>query len=134
MTHMANQIKLVFDNQYHGMLTGHHGAARVGPEEGALAPYDMVLGGLAACLNHTFQTVLDKKRLSFHAVKYDVTGEKRTEVPTTLKTVVVNIEVTGAPEDKQEHFRKAMAIATEHCSVFVTLSQVAEMTWNIRFI
>ncbi len=130
---MANQVKIVFDNKYHGIVTGHHGSSQIGPAEGALAAYDMILGGLGACLNHTFQTVMDKKRLQFQAIKYDIKGEKREEVPTTLKFVKVDVVVTGVDESKQEHVRRAMELATEYCSVFVTLSKVAEMEWHISF-
>ncbi len=130
---MPNQVKIVFDNKYHGIVTGHHGSAQIGPAEGALAAYDMVLGGLGACLNHTFQTVMDKKRLSFQAIKYDIRGEKREEVPTTLKRVSVDVMVTGVDDNKQAHVKRAMELATEYCSVFVTISHVAEMEWSIRF-
>jgi putative redox protein len=130
---MANQVKMVFDNQFHGIVTGHHGSSQVGPAEGALAAYDMVLGGLGACLNHTFQTVCDKKRLKFQAVKYDITGVKREEVPTWLKEVTVNVVITGAVSDKQEAFLKAMQLATEYCSVYQTLSHVAKMETNVTF-
>lgn len=130
---MANKIKMVFDNNYHGILTGHHGATRVGAEEGALAAYDMFLGGLAACLNHTFQSIVDKKKLTFHSVSYDIVGEKRKEVPTTLETVEVNVTIKGAEEGKEEQYEKAMDLATQYCSVYQTISKVSEMTTNITF-
>ena len=130
---MANTIKLVFDNNYHGILTGHHGASRVGAEEGALAAYDMFLGGLAACLNHTFQSIVDKKNLSFHSVTYDIVGEKRKEVPTTLETVDVKVVIKGVEEGKEAHYEKAMKLATEYCSVYQTISKVAEMSYTVTF-
>ena len=130
---MANEIKMVFDNQYHGILTGHHGSSQVGPAEGALAAYDMVLGGLGACLNHTFQTVLDKKRLKFQAVKYDIKGIKREEIPTTLKEVNIIVTVNGVNENDYEGFRKAMEMAKNYCSVYTTLSHVAEMKLHLEF-
>ncbi len=130
---MANKIKMVFDNNYHGILTGHHGATRVGAEEGALAAYDMFLGGLAACLNHTFQSIVDKKKLTFHSVSYDIVGEKRKEVPTTLETVEVNVTIKGAEEGKESQYEKAMDLASQYCSVYQTISKVAEMTTNVIF-
>ena len=130
---MPNEIKLVFDNQYHGILTGHHGSAKVGPSEGALAAYDMVLGGLGACLNHTFQTVVDKKRLKFQAVKYHITGTKREEVPTWLVDVLVKATITGVEESKQDAFLKAMELATEYCSVYQTLKNIAQMKTEVTF-
>ena len=130
---MANKVKMVFDNQYHGIVTGHHGSSQVGPTEGALSAYDMVLGGLGACLNHTFQTVVDKKKLQFQAIKYTIVGEKREEVPTTLKHVLVEAVVTGVDETKQAQIKKAFELATRYCSVYQTISHVAEMEWRVVF-
>ncbi len=130
---MPTRVKMVFDHKYHGMLTGHHGAAPVGPEEGALSPYDMVLGGLGACLNHTFQTILDKKRLTFESVNYAIEGVKRKTVPTMLETVTLSITLSGVEKDKEAPFRNAMELAAKHCSVYATISAVADITWTLDF-
>lgn len=130
---MPTRVKMLFDHKYHGMLTGHHGAAQVGPEEGALTAYDMVLGGLGACLNHTFQTVLDKKRLSFESVNYDIEGIKRKDAPTTLKTVTLTITLKGIDADKETQYRKAMEVAAKHCSVYATIGEVADMSFTMHF-
>ncbi len=130
---MANNVKMVFDNQMHGIVTGHHGSSQVGPAEGALAAYDMVLGGLGACLNHTFQSVLDKKKVKIHGVNYNIEGEKREEVPTTLKTVTVEAIISGVEEDKKDAVKKSFELATRYCSVYQTISQVAEMKYTVDF-
>ncbi len=130
---MPNHVKMVFDNQMHGILTGHHGSSQVGPAEGALAPYDMVLGGLGGCLNHTFQSVLDKKKVKIHGVKYAIDGIKRDEVPATLKTVNITVSVTGVDEDDQKAVQKAFELATRYCSVYQTISKVADMHYDVVF-
>ncbi len=130
---MANNVKMVFDNQMHGILTGHHGSSQVGPSEGALAPYDMVLGGLGGCLNHTFQSVLDKKQIKIHGVNYAIEGVKRTEVPTTLKEVQIDVIVSGVDEDKKAQVEKAFELATKYCSVFQTISKIATMHYTVSF-
>jgi len=130
---MANNVKMVFDNQFHGIITGHHGSSQVGPAEGALAAYDMVLGGLGACLNHTFQTILDKKKVSVHAINYDIHGEKREEVPTTLNLVKMDVKITGADESDHKKIEKSFKLATEYCSVYQTLSHVAKMEYTITY-
>lgn len=130
---MANNIKMVFDNQHHGMLTGHHGTSQVGPAEGALAAYDMVLGGLGACLNHTFQTILDKKKVKVHAVNYAIHAEKREEVPTTLNYVKLDVKVTGADEKDHTKVEKSFKLATQYCSVYQTIAHVAKMEYAISF-
>ncbi len=130
---MANQVKMVFDNQMHGIITGHHGSSQIGPAEGALAAYDMVLGGLGSCLNHTFQSVLDKKKLKIHGINYDIKGIKREEIPTTLKTVDVAVTISGIDEDEQSKVEKAFEMATRYCSVYQTISQVATMNYTVNF-
>ncbi len=130
---MATKIKMVFDNQLHGILTGHHGSSQVGPAEGALDPYDMVLGGLGGCLNHTLQSILDKKRIKVQGIHYDIEGEKRTEPPTTLKYVDVRMQVRGADEEAKNDIEKAFELATRYCSVYQTLSKVATMRPKLTF-
>ncbi len=130
---MATKIKMVFDNQLHGILTGHHGSAQVGPAEGALNPYDMILGGLGGCLNHTLQSILDKKKIKVQGIHYDIEGEKRREAPTTLKQVDVRVQVRGADEDAKGAIEKAFDLATRYCSVYQTLSKVATMNPELTF-
>ena len=130
---MANNVKMVFDNKMHGIITGHHGSSQVGPSEGALAAYDMVLGGLGACLNHTFQSVLDKKQVKIHGVNYDITGVKREEVPATLKEVTVKATISGVENDTKDKVEKAFELATKYCSVYQTISHVADMQYSVEF-
>ncbi len=130
---MPTNIKMVFDNQTHGILTGHHGSTQVGPSEGALTPYDMILGGLGGCLNHTFQSVLDKKKIKIHGVNYAIEGVKREEQPATLKTVDVEVSISGADEDHLKDIEKAFEIATKYCSVYQTLAKVATMRYEVTF-
>lgn len=130
---MANNVKMVFDNHMHGILTGHHGSSQVGPSEGALAPYDMILGGLGGCLNHTFQSVLDKKKIKIHGINYAIEGVKRTEIPTTLKEVSVAVTISGVDEDKKKHVEKAFELATKYCSVYQTIAKVATMHYTVSF-
>ncbi|MFP4078809.1 MAG: OsmC family protein [Candidatus Izemoplasmataceae bacterium] len=128
---MATHVKMVFDNQTNGVLSGSHGSAKVGGEDGALAAYDMVLGGLGACLNHTFQSILDKKKIGIHGVNYDIEGVKRDDVPATLKTVHIEVTVSGADEAKEKQLRKSWELATRYCSMHVTLAKVADMSSSL---
>ncbi len=130
---MASKVNLVFDNQMHGISTGSHGSSQIGPTEGALAPYEMVLGGLGGCLNSTFQDVLDKRRINIHGVNYVIEGEKRDEVPKWLKQVHVDVSVSGVDEDDKKKVEKSFETATRYCSVYQTLSHVATMTYTLTF-
>lgn len=127
---MATQIQIAYNGQNEGTLKATDDVA-VGAV--GLKPYEMVLGGLGACLNYTFQDVLDKMRTTVGSVDYDITGIKRDEVPTILEEVIVNVTVTGVDESKQGKVEKAWQKATEYCSMYETLSRVATMKPTLTF-
>ncbi len=130
---MALNINMVFDNQMHGVVTGDHGSSQVGPTEGALAPYDLLLGGLGGCLNATFQSVLDKRRVSIHGVNYIIDGEKREDIPQTLKKVHVEATIMGVDDEDKKKVEKSFEAATRYCSVYQTLKHVASMSYTLNF-
>ena len=62
-------------------------------------------GALASCLYATFLGILEKKRIEIEGTEIVVEGEKRTEVPTTLKTVHLTVTIRGT--DKEDAVRKS---------------------------
>jgi len=60
-----------------------------------------------------------------------VTGEKRTETPTTLTWVDTKIIIKGA--EKEKGLEKSYEMATKYCSIYQTIAQVAKMTWSVEF-
>ncbi len=95
------------------------------------APYDYLLGALSGCLFKTFEDIAVKMRVSWEHVSFDVQGEKRDEVPTTLKQVSIIVHATGV--DNQKKFTKAFEAATRYCSIYQTISLVSEMHWSVDF-
>lgn len=126
------RIELKFSEGFKGELSAKNGIAKVGIDKGELAPYDMLLGSLAACLYSTFLDVIEKKRISFDKSNVIVTGEKREEIPATLKWVKVVIEITNASNEKG--VLKSAELAKKYCSVYETISKVAEMNLEVKFI
>lgn len=124
-------VTMDFDYEFKGILKAKRGSVNIGVEEGTVDPYDMVFGALGSCLYSTFLDIAVKKKIVYDGVKMKVSGEKRTEVPTTLKTV--NVEVTVVNPEKEKGLDQAMRLATEYCSVYQTLSHVAEMTYSLNF-
>ena len=98
---------------------------------GETAPYDYLLGALSGCLFYTFEELAEKMRFSWEHISFEVNGEKREEVPTTLKEVHLIITATGV--DNQPKFLKAFETATRYCSIYQTLSHVSEMHWDVTF-
>ena len=100
-------------------------------EEGKAEPYDMLLGALSGCLYSTFEAVLKKMQISVKGTRFDIHSEKRDNKIATLKECHVEVTVIGAENEQKSE--KAMEIATRYCSIYNTLSQVAEMTWKVSF-
>lgn len=127
---MATTIDITYNGKNEGTLKASL-EAPVGAN--GFKPYEIILGGLGACLNYTFQDVLDKMRLTVESVDYKISGEKRDEVPTILKEVTVDVIVTGVLEGKESKVEKAWQKATEYCSMYETLSRIATMKPSITF-
>lgn len=126
-------IKTNFSNAFVGELITSRARVPIGSTEGSLVPYDMLLGALSSCLYATFLGVVEKKRLTFQACDIEVKGEKREEIPTTLKWCQVEMRIRGAVEGKEKHYREAATLAGEYCSIYQTLSHVADMSIEVIF-
>ncbi|HAE42392.1 MAG TPA: osmotically inducible protein OsmC [Clostridiales bacterium] len=125
------RVELNFQQEFKGQLIAENHAIDIGTEKGSLAPYDMLLGALASCYYSTFLDVVKKKKITYDKVEMIVTGEKRTEIPTTLQWVNLDIRIYGA--STQKGILKAGELAAKYCSVYQTISKVAEMNWSISF-
>ncbi len=129
---MGTKVSAVldFNSQFKGQLKLREGAIDIGLEANEARPYDLLQGALAACLHSTFLDILEKKRLTIDFAHYEIEGEKREEVPTTLKSVKVTVTL---PKGQEEVLTKSMMLAKKYCSVFSTLSNVAEMELVINY-
>lgn len=61
-----------------------------------------------------------------------VTGEKRIEIPPTLKWVHLAIAVTSDVNENQ--VIKSVELASKYCSIHETISKVTVMSHEVRFI
>jgi len=95
-------------------------------------PYDLLLMSLGSCLYSTFEDIITKKKLSYEKLIIDITGEKRTETPTTLKYCNV-IFTAKTNEANKIAFKKSMELACKYCSIYNTLAYVAEMQSKMVF-
>lgn len=118
------KAKVEFGAAFAGKMECDRGTFNVG--DGGLYPYDMMLGALASCIHSTFMSILAKKRINIENCTYDITGEKRDEIPTHLKTV--HLDVTVKNPSKREGVEDAFELALRYCSVYFTFSQVAQMS------
>ena len=126
------KIEVKFKDGYNGVLTTKKVQASIGDKAGDLGAYDMLLGALASCLYSTFLDVVEKKRIAFDDTNVVVTGEKRKEIPMTLEWVNIVIEIKNA--SNESGVLKAAELAKKYCSVYETISKVAKMSLEVKFI
>lgn len=122
------EVTLKFTNDFSGELVAPNGTVKIGTEVGTVLPYDMLLGALGSCLYSTFLDIMNKKRVAYDRAEIHIVGEKRTEVPTTLKWVKVDFKIFN-PE-KEVGIEQAVKLATEYCSIYQTISHVADMSYS----
>lgn len=130
MAIQKNNIK--FTNEFNGELITERGNVKIGSGNGEVYPYDMLFGALASCLYATFLDVAKKKHIEYKSVDIEVTGEKRTETPTTLKWVNVKMIIKDA--QKEAGLIKSAELAAKYCSIYQTIALVADMNLEIEFI
>ena len=130
----VKRVTLEFSMPFKGMGQNKNGY-RVEIDEGekGAEPYDLLLMSLGSCLYSTFEDIISKKKLDFETLNIDVTGEKRTETPTTLKYCNIVFRTKTNLKNK-EAFIKSMRLACKYCSIYNTLAHVAEMQSEIVFI
>lgn len=129
-----NQIKMNFNSNFSGQLLGKNGEIGIGDGENTLMPYELLAGALGSCLYSTFLDVVVKMRLGFESCQLEIQWEKREEVPTTMKTGLIKAVIAGANLEKKGKYEHAFKLATEYCSIYHTLSQVADLTWEIEIL
>lgn len=122
---------LHFEQGFKGHLSLKEGEIGIGHNDNEARPYDLLQGALAACLHSTLLDILTKKRIEIAFADYHIEGVKRDEVPTMLEKVV--IEVTFPKGEHEAQLIKSMDLASKYCSVYNTLSKVADMSIVVKF-
>ena len=102
----------------------------IGSEPGEFYPYDLLLGALSSCFYYTLYEILEKRKVEIPTMEIIVTGDKRTEVPTTLEWVNLEVIVTGDVNEKQ--FLRYVDLAGKYCSIHETISKVAKISHEVH--
>jgi putative redox protein len=129
---MVENVQVEFKNSFKGVMKAPHGEVAIGVEEGELRPYNLLFGALASCFYSTFLDIIEKKRLTFDGATIEVSGTKRTEVPTTLDYVMIKFTIKNASDEAK--FVKSAELAGKYCSIYQTISKVADIELMIEFI
>ena len=125
------RVLLAFGAEFEGTLRAAHHEVPIGSgKDGALAPYDLMLGALGSCYYSTFTDIAKKMRLQYERAEIAIHGVKRAEVPTSLETVDMVFTIYGVLDSKG--FEHASELAARHCSVHATISKVAAITLTVQ--
>src|SRR5690554_2426159 len=116
---------------FKGELELKEGSIEIGIGPKQLSPYRMLQGALTACFHSTFLDIITKKKQSFESVTYKTSGEKREDVPTTIETMHIDIYIKAGSNELA--IEKSYALAAKVCSVYQTISKVADMSYSIHF-
>lgn len=100
-------------------------------EYGTTGPYDYLLGALSGCLYHTFKSLAVKFRIEWEDLQFEVNSEKRDDTPQMLKEVHLDAVIKSSSD--QATVTKCFETSTRYCSVYQTISKVAEMHWSLKF-
>lgn len=131
---MGEKIHIVSQfGKHEGRLVTDSGASvALGRTAETFAPYELLLGALSYCLFRTFESLAEKMKLSYEGMDMHIEGVKRDDKIQMLETCHIRVEGKGASD--KDLFTKAFETATRYCSVFNTLSKVASMSWEVRFV
>ncbi|MBB6482448.1 OsmC family protein [Spirochaeta isovalerica] len=132
---MANKITIDFKNGFNGISRNGTGN-KLEVAEDKWLPYELLFTALASCMYSTFLDVIEKKKLEYEEVSITIDGEKREEIPAFLKKAEIVFTVTGAAQNDEKikaRFEKSLQLAEKYCSIYNTLTKVAQLQSVILF-
>ncbi len=93
-------------------------------------PYEYLLGALSGCFISTLLAILGEG-FSYSSLDVRVEGEKRKEVPTTLKSTRIKIHAKGISE--RDAFEAAIKEASDKCSIYQTIKKVSDISVEVSY-
>lgn len=114
---------------------GFHGTYVVGDQtlligHDHIGPYDMTYGALAGCLYATFLGVCKERGLVVKSGDVHVEGRKRETIPMMLEYVKIDAYIES--DNDLTALTSAFEEATNRCSMYQTIAQVAKMDWHVH--
>ncbi len=127
-----NKIYAKFGKEYDGEVVTPTGNILIGSGEGKILPYDMIFGALGSCMFYYFHKFAKQRKIQFDSVTVEVTGIKRETPPTMLNRVNVKYIVKNG--EKEKGLNKLAGLSAKYCSLFQTLSRIAERSYEVEFV
>ena len=116
-------MKICFEDGFNGLVNIGGQNIRIGAA--GVKPYDFTFAAAASCFYSTVLTNAPKFGVEIEAAELEISGEKRTVIPTTLEHFAIHAKiVSDAPE---EDLKTVVRVAEKACSMLETLRQVAKV-------
>ena len=116
-------MKICFEDGFNGLVNIGDQHIRIG-ENGA-KPYDFTFTAAASCFYSTVLSNAAKLGLQIEAAELEVSGEKRTVVPTTLEHFAIHAKIVS--DESEDDLKMLVRIAEKACSMLETIRQVAKV-------
>lgn len=133
--YMANKINITFSDGFNGEAI-NEGGAKLKVAKDDWRPYELLFTALASCMYATFLDVINKKKLDYDKVEISIDGEKIDDVPAFLKKADITFTIHGAQKDDEKiaaRFEKSLRLSEKYCSIYNTLTKVAELESTLIF-
>ncbi len=133
---MANRIKIDFKNGFNGTCRNESGSTlSIAPDQ--WHPYELLFTALGSCMYSTFLDIINKKKLEYEKIQIIIEGEKIDDTPAFLKTADIIFTISGADfsnEKTAAKFGKSLELSEKYCSIFNTLTKVADLKSSLVFL
>jgi uncharacterized OsmC-like protein len=120
---MANKVTVIFD-QLDGTIDNGTHQAPISIDGNAVSPYDYFLSGYAGCLHATFISILNKRRIEFGLITYNIEARKRDESPTVINYIETIVTINDVEERHHEKVKKSFEQAEQYCSISETIRRL----------
>ncbi|MDO5738373.1 MAG: OsmC family protein [Eubacteriales bacterium] len=122
------KVNLNFQKNFHGSFESSRGSTlKLGRDADEFLPYELLPAALGSCYFVTLEGILNKQRLAYEGANIEISGHKREQPPTTLERLRFVVSLEGTDREQAAKYQRAAELAAKYCSIYETISQVAEM-------
>lgn len=100
--------------------------------EDGLGPYEYLMGALSGCFCSTLCDILKERGISVISIDVHTYGEKRAQIPSTLKDTFLDLRIRAERLEDEDAIRQCVLKTQEDCSMYNTIRCVSQMHVSIE--
>ncbi|CAM4350589.1 osmotically inducible protein C [Bacillus manliponensis] len=109
-----------------------NGVLHIGKEKG-YTPLELLVASIAGCSTIVFQTILEKKRVSYDSLTIDTSVRKSETSPNPVEAVHLHYKIQTDCITK-EQLEKVLVLAVKNCTIAQSVKDSIEITETIELI